>query len=320
MEVMCRAEFVPDPLPYEVSPDATAAEVLHDVCALFGRADTDTALEVDGVVVYVSGAGSSADLLSSPDLSSVVSTPTGGGGDVEVGSLGLHADSSVVVRRSRERVLALVAKVRPIAKDTWPEWVWADLIVVTAIVKLDGSALRFASTELKNTPSVVIEAVRQYGFVLDFASDEMRNTPSVVIEALKRTCGRALEFAGDEVKNTQSFVLEAVRQTGTALEFASDEMKNTQAVVLEAVKNDGFALKHASAEMKNTQSVVIEAVKNDGFALFFAGAEMQNTQSVVLEAVTQDCDSLQFASLQMKWTPSVVAATVKRRARRCSVQ
>ena len=50
MEVICHAEFATDPLPYEVSPDATAAQVLRDVCALFGRVeDEDTALEVDGV-------------------------------------------------------------------------------------------------------------------------------------------------------------------------------------------------------------------------------------------------------------------------------
>ena len=90
MEVVCHAELATDPLPYEVSPDATAAQVLRDVCALFGREeDEDTALEVDGVVGCVSG----------------------GGEDVAVGSLGLHADhadSRVVVKRSRERVLALV--------------------------------------------------------------------------------------------------------------------------------------------------------------------------------------------------------------------
>ena len=51
MEVMCHAEFATDPLPYEVSPDATAAQVLRDVCALFGREEKDMALEVDGVEV-----------------------------------------------------------------------------------------------------------------------------------------------------------------------------------------------------------------------------------------------------------------------------
>ena len=83
MEVLCHAEFATDPLPYEVSPDATAAQVLHDACVLFGRVeDEDMALEVDGVKVCVSG----------------------GGEDVEVGSLGLHADSRVVVKQSGEGV------------------------------------------------------------------------------------------------------------------------------------------------------------------------------------------------------------------------
>ena len=49
-------ELVGDPLPLEVSADATAAEVLRDACALFGRAEEDTALEVGGVV-WEAGSG-----------------------------------------------------------------------------------------------------------------------------------------------------------------------------------------------------------------------------------------------------------------------
>ena len=75
MEVMCHAPWDADPLPYEVAMDATAAQVLRDVCALFGREGEDKALKVDGVVVCVSG----------------------GGDDIEIGSLGLHANSSIVL-------------------------------------------------------------------------------------------------------------------------------------------------------------------------------------------------------------------------------
>ena len=168
MEVMCHADLVADPLPYEVSPDATAAQMLHDVCALFGREeDEDTALEVDGVEVCVSG----------------------GGEDVKVGSLGLHADSRVVVRRSRARVLALVAKVEAWSihcKDDWglPEWVWDDVIVMLAVVKKDGCSLESASAEMKNTPSVVTAATKQHGYALRYASDEMRHTRDVVLEVI----------------------------------------------------------------------------------------------------------------------------------------
>eukprot|EP00754_Rhynchopus_humris_P031123 Rhum_TRINITY_DN15315_c7_g2::Rhum_TRINITY_DN15315_c7_g2_i1::g.150761::m.150761 len=191
---MCHAECATDPLPYEVSPDATAAQMLHDVCALFGRVEKDTALEVDGVEVCVSG----------------------GGEDVSVGSVGLHADSRVVVKRSRERVLALVAsKVLScyhVTKDNWglPEWVWDDVIVMIAIVKKHAYSLQYASSEMRNTHSVVVEAVKRAGGAFKYASAEMRDTREIVMEVVKQS-GLAFEYASDAMKNTPEIVMAAVR-------------------------------------------------------------------------------------------------------------
>ena len=197
MEVMCHAELVADPLPYEVPLDAMAARVLRDVCALFGRADKDMALEVDGVVVYMWG-----------------------GEDVEVGSLGLHADSSVVVQRSRERVLALVAGRKPgkyisnSLEPFWtravPKWAWDDAIMVSMMIKKNACALQFASAKLRSDPAVVTEAVRQNGMVLQYASAELRNDASVVTEAVEAS-GWALQFASPELRNDPDLVAEAVR-------------------------------------------------------------------------------------------------------------
>ena len=247
MEVMCHAEFVTDPLPYEVSPDATAAQILRDVCALFGREEEDTALEVDGVVVWT----------------------TADDAGVKAGSLGLHAGSSVVVKRDREKILEMVAEVLPWEKpryrDDWgmPEWVWDDLIVMTALVRMCGGYLEFASDELKNTESVVLEAVTEFGLSLQYASDEMKNTQSVVLAAVKEF-GFSLEFASDAMQNTQAVVLAAVKRTGCALGYASDAMKNTLPVVYEAVNENHEALGFASAEMQKEPSVVLAARRPDG--------------------------------------------------------
>ena len=109
MEVMCRDELVGDPLPLEVSADATAAELLRDACALFGREEMDMALEVGGVVWEA------------------------GSGDVSAGSLGLEADSTVVLRRDRAGVLAIVKQWQhATGRRVVPDWAWSDEISALA--------------------------------------------------------------------------------------------------------------------------------------------------------------------------------------------
>eukprot|EP00754_Rhynchopus_humris_P031985 Rhum_TRINITY_DN15373_c1_g3::Rhum_TRINITY_DN15373_c1_g3_i1::g.153063::m.153063 len=151
MEVMCHAELVPDPLPYKVPLVATAAQVLEGVCELFGRDDEDMALEVDGEVMYVWGDGE----------------------HVGVGSLGLHTNSNVVLKRCRERALALVAEERDFV-DVVPEWAWDDLIVVCTMVEKRGAVLEFVSATLRNDASVVTRALKKDGWALEFASDALR--------------------------------------------------------------------------------------------------------------------------------------------------
>ena len=281
MEVLCRAEWAADPLPYEVAPNATAGRLLHDVCALFGREEEDAALEVDGVVAYVWG-----------------------GDDVEAGSLGLHADSSVVVKRSRERVLEKIAKTDSCHlyfKPDWamPEWVWDDLITMTALVKNDGRTLAFASERLKNTPSVVLEAIKRNGGALQHASSEMRNTPHVVLESIKKDAF-SLAHASDVMKNTADIVLQAVKENGYYLNFASDELKDTAALVLAAVHLKGEALQHASNDLRNTPAIVRAAVEQDGHALEYASAEMRNMPDIVMAAVQRSPGARKHASDEMK--------------------
>ena len=225
MEVMCRDELVTDAVPCSVDPDATAAQVLHDVCVLFGRPEEDAALEVDGVVACVSG----------------------GGEDVEVGSLGLHADSSVVVRRSRDRVVALFRA--GVDYDVLPAWVWDDERVMAEAVKCDWRALLWASARIQDAEAVVGEAVKQCGLALVHASERVQGLELVVVAAV--TChGAALEFASEAFQDTESVVAAAVTSDGTALEYASERLQDTESVVAEAVKQSAHAIEYASDRLQ----------------------------------------------------------------------
>jgi histidinol phosphatase-like PHP family hydrolase len=88
-----------------------------------------------------------------------------------------------------------------------------------------------------STKEEVMEAVKQNGSALQYASEELRNDREVVLEAVK-TDNYAFEDASDALKADREVVLEVVRKHGHALQWASNELKNDPEVVLEAVKQD----------------------------------------------------------------------------------
>ena len=209
MEVMCRDELVGDPLPLEVSADATAAEVLRDACALFGRAEMDTALEVGGVVWEA------------------------GSGDVSAGSLGLEADSTVVLRRDRARVLAIVKQWdRGMDRSALPDWAWNDEVVVLAAVSHCGWSLHYASAALRDNEHVAGAAGTA-----------------------------ALHYASYRLRGNEAFMLNAVRQKGSTLQYASRELRDNETVVAAAVGQHAEALECASNRLRGNKTLVLKAVR-----------------------------------------------------------
>eukprot|EP00754_Rhynchopus_humris_P031940 Rhum_TRINITY_DN15368_c0_g2::Rhum_TRINITY_DN15368_c0_g2_i1::g.152866::m.152866 len=250
MEVMCRSELVAEPLPYVVSPDATVADVLRDVCALFGREEKDAALEVDGVEVCASDEKE----------------------DVEVGSLGLHADSSVVLRLCRKRVLALVQAGTEVEegelcgdefpshlRDALPAWVWDDETVMAAAAARSAFVLVYASVAMRDSESVVMSAVKKQACVFKHASRRLRDTDSIVAEAVSHD-GYALKYASIRLKDSESIVTAALETSGQILIYAGEKMQDTESVVLNAVCRDAAALQYASDRLRDTVSVFLPAV------------------------------------------------------------
>ena len=77
---------------------------------------------------------------------------------------------------------------------------WNNKTEVLVLVKQTGSALKFASKELRNDKEVVLESVRKNGVVLHWASEELRNNKEVVLAAVKQN-KEALTFVSEELQN-----------------------------------------------------------------------------------------------------------------------
>eukprot|EP00754_Rhynchopus_humris_P025382 Rhum_TRINITY_DN14943_c12_g3::Rhum_TRINITY_DN14943_c12_g3_i3::g.127423::m.127423 len=288
MEVMCRDELVTDALPLEVSVDATAAEVLRDACALFGREEEDMALEVDGVVWE-------ADRRY-----------------VSAGSLGLQADSTVVLQRDRARVLAIADRwCSAMYRLSLPDWAWDDALVVHRVVRQAGNALRHASGDVQDNETVVDTAVSRNGYALQFASPRLRGDEAIVLKAVAQNAD-AIQYASAALRDSERVVGAAVAQNGRVLEGASARLQGNEAVVLQAVRQNAEALAFASASLRDNEVVVSAAVEQKGAALQYASPRLRNNEAIVLLAVRRDSAALMHASTTLRDNDAVVAAAVKK--------
>ena len=233
METMIRDDVSGKEATHEVSETATAGELLQEACRLFGREELDSALEVDGAVVCTGVVGGVS------------------GGEASVGSLGVHSDSSLVLCRSRDRVLAVVAgwdngNSVYIHKDILPVWAWDDEVVALAAV---ARTVECVSERLRSSHSFMLDAVKRNGLALKYASVELRSDKELVLAAVTSK-GYSLQFASDNLKADREVVMTAVAKHGYSLEYASDNLKADREVVMTAVANDSDSLQYASAELQ----------------------------------------------------------------------
>jgi hypothetical protein len=101
---------------------------------------------------------------------------------------------------------------------------WTNHSFVLAAVAKYGSALQYASAELRANKEVVMAAVAQDHYALQWASAELQADRGVVMVALAQN-GLALQLASDETKADREVVMAAVAENGDALLEASDELQ-----------------------------------------------------------------------------------------------
>ena len=320
MEAVFRDEVSGKTVSHEVSETATAAGLLREVCALFGREVLDSALEVDGAVVC---------------------TGVVGGGEASVGSLGVHSESELVLRRSRDRVLAVVVRwaeslrgpagrlvAHPAPPDI-PEWAWDDEAVVLAAVAANAASEFFRSgrtsdsfmrdamtrnvillgparAELQADKDVVMTAVATSGASLAHASKSLKDDKEVVMTAVAND-GTSLVYASKRLKADKELVMTAVAKV--SLLYASSALKADKEVVMTAVAHDGASLCHASEALKADKEVVMTAVAN-GASLFYANSALRADKEVVMTAVANHGVSLLDASEKLRADREVVMTAI----------
>lgn len=215
-----------------------------------------------------------------------------------------------VCERSREVVLESVAKDGSALRFASPE-VRGDAEVVLRAVLEKGRALRYAGAALRADREIVLAAVAQDGRALEFASSDLRRDWVVVQTAVAQN-GRALRFAAEEFRADHEVVLTAVSGSPLALRFAAPVLRGNRQIVKAAVLHDGWALRLASEELRGDRDVVLAAVAQSGSALRFASEALRDDREVVRAALIQDPHALECASYAMRADPDLVITAVLR--------
>jgi hypothetical protein len=105
---------------------------------------------------------------------------------------------------------------------------------------------------------LVFEAVKNNGSALEYASADLRADREIVFEAVKSDCS-ALEYASADLRADREVVLAAVKSNGGSLTHASEALQSDREIVLAAMKSDVIAIEYASEDLKSDRSFLQEA-------------------------------------------------------------
>ena len=151
--------------------------------------------------------------------------------------------------------------------------------VVTAAVRQNGLALRFASPELRADEGIVVTAVSKNGMALKYAAKEFRSDRAMVLEAVQ-SASESLQYANEVLRSEKGMVIAAVIGSGKAIKFASDMLKNDVNVMWRAVRTFPAALRLASDANRSDRKFVRPVVATNGRALRYASEELRRDKKL----------------------------------------
>lgn len=109
---------------------------------------------------------------------------------------------------------------------------------------------------------MVTEAVKVDGSALVYASDSVKNNFNVIDIALN-TFSKALQQAGKDVVAIKKLVKKAVKLDPHSLQYAADELKSDKDIVETAVRINGETIKQANKDILNDSKLIKLALISD---------------------------------------------------------
>mmetsp|Transcript_43311 Transcript_43311/g.77825 ORF Transcript_43311/g.77825 Transcript_43311/m.77825 type:complete len:424 (-) Transcript_43311:81-1352(-) len=221
--------------------------------------------------------------------------------------------------------------------------------VVMSALKQDGTALRYASEELRGDWHVVAEAVCRDGEMLAWASDEMRADSKLIHWALGiSTSGGGREdqidleeWTGPDHSEYNEIATSRAAQPN-ALRHATEEARgNDIDTMLSCVKAKWFAAEHILAPLRESKNfwrrviqqdeengwqafaiyapvavredkaLMAQAIQADPLALHYAGPGLRKSNAFILEMVSKDWRCLRWSPDEFRSDAEILTTAAK---------
>ncbi|KAG2378594.1 hypothetical protein C9374_008233 [Naegleria lovaniensis] len=159
-------------------------------------------------------------------------------------------------------------------------------IMWDAAIKSNGSALPFASDQLKQDRQFVLNLVERDASFLKYLPQEWRDDREIILTAVKQD-GSFITYAPLILQNDREIILQAA----LGCLSASTELQNNREIVLLKVKQDARFFSEICYLFDNDREIVLEAVKQDASLFWNTSEELAfNDNTLFLEAFKRSGD------------------------------
>lgn len=150
------------------------------------------------------------------------------------------------------------AKSSKIAMEYAPPRVAADRRLAKLMVEKDGLALQHLHL-MQNDVQIVTAAIRQNGWAFRFASAACRADPDVVALAVEAH-GRNLCYVSDQsMRSDQELLLRCITRNAWALQWATEEVRQDRDFLLRVVQTNAWALRFALPPYNTSRGLALAA-------------------------------------------------------------
>lgn len=194
-----------------------------------------------------------------------------------------------------------MVRTSPLSLKHFPDLA-ADKKYVYELMRINGFALPFASTECRDDKEIVIAAMLNCHNRRNIVYQTIVETkvPSKEQLALFRKirchCAHLLKYVSMKLRSDKHIVMLAVNNDGMAIQYACESFCDDRDVVMTAVRSNGMSLMYASASLREDNMVVLAAILENGLALKFASKTLQSVRTVVRTAMSQNHMAICFGS------------------------
>jgi len=204
------------------------------------------------------------------------------------------------------------------------------LVVLEAIERSKGEAIKFAGEEIRADRDVILAAMRHspelylhakgdLGLDREFACATMRYLASPKVAARAQRTGTVLQRAivwswvcSEELCADREFLMLALAARGTALTHACEELRNDSELVWVAVHQDACAYQYASLALREDRLLTSQALRSKGSMLAHAPPHFQADRELVLLALQTSGDAFRYASEELRADRELVLLALQR--------